>query len=79
MTVAERVEDVVQEALPEVICDDCIADALKIVRQHVNIKTRFLSEPGKAYRREKACCPFCNTGREKLVLIPANVVRFPRR
>jgi hypothetical protein len=78
MKVAERIEGVVQQALPEVICDDCIAGLLHKDRHHINQETRLLAGRGGSYLRRKGCCSFCDTGNEKFVLVPANVISFPR-
>ena len=66
MTVLERVEDLLNGISPKALCDDCIADKLKITpRQHANQKTRDLQKSPR-YVRRKALCSSC--GSDKLVI-----------
>lgn len=59
MTVKEQVSDLIKSKSPGPMCDDCIADALKLsVRQHANRKT---IELGKAFgfKRNLGTCSIC--------------------
>lgn len=66
MTVLDDVAHLITRASPNAICDDCIADRLKLtVRQHANHKSRELAnQPG--YLREKGECYSC--GSSKMVI-----------
>lgn len=56
MTVLEQIRDLIVRQSPMAICDDCIADRLKLtVRQHANHKTRELSNTPKFDRRKDIC------------------------
>ncbi|MFT6674333.1 MAG: hypothetical protein ACJAVM_000504 [Sulfitobacter sp.] len=66
MTVLEDVSDLIKHIAPATICDDCIADKLRLsVRQHANHKTRELSVM-KGFERRKDNCSAC--GADKLVI-----------
>jgi len=66
MTVADDVRALIARLSPQPICDDCIADRLKLsVRQHANHKTRELAGT-EGFERRKDRCSLCD--REKLVL-----------
>lgn len=65
MTVLQDVADYVTR-LGKPVCDDCIADHLKLtVRQHANHKTREL-EKDRSFDRRKGTCSVCHN--EKLVI-----------
>ena len=66
MTVLDDVRDLITRRNGKPICDDCIADKLKLsVRQHANRKTNILkNDPG--FIRRKDVCPVC--GGNKLVI-----------
>lgn len=66
MTVLDEVEKFVTRLSPIAICDDCIAEKLKLsARQHANHKTRELAGV-QGYRRSKDVCGLC--GSNKLVI-----------
>jgi Zn finger protein HypA/HybF involved in hydrogenase expression len=59
MTVLEEVRDLLNHRKGEVVCDDCIADKLKLtVRQHANHKTNILKNE-RGFNRRKGTCPVC--------------------
>jgi len=66
MTVLDDVWGLVVRLNGEAICDDCIADQLRLtVRQHANHKTRELAErPG--FDRQIGSCSNC--GKTKTVI-----------
>ena len=65
MTVLDDVRGFIGRLAPDAVCDDCIADRLKLsVRQHANHKTRELAGTG-GFERRKGQCSLCGT--EKLV------------
>jgi hypothetical protein len=48
MTVLERVEDFITRLAPKPVCDDCIADSLKITpRQHANARAQIWLETSR--------------------------------
>lgn len=56
MTVLDQVRALIERLSPEPVCDDCIADRLKLsVRQHANHKTRELAGSDGFERRIDAC------------------------
>ena len=56
MTVLERVRDLIVRLSPRAVCDDCIAERLKITpRQHANHKTRELEKTARFDRRVGEC------------------------
>ena len=56
MTVLDQVRAMIERLSPEPVCDDCIADRLKLsVRQHANHKTRELAGSDGFERRIDAC------------------------
>jgi hypothetical protein len=66
MTVRDDVADLVRQMAPHSICDDCIADKLRLsVRQHANHKSRELAR-SREFHREKDLCGSC--GLLKLVI-----------
>jgi hypothetical protein len=66
LTVLDEVRAFISRLSPAAVCDDCIADRLKLsVRQHANHKTRELAGAG-GFEREKADCSLCGT--RKLVI-----------
>lgn len=66
MSVLEDVEALVRKAAPDALCDDCIADKLRLsVRQHANHKTRELAKDRKFDRRKNICS---SCGATKLVI-----------
>jgi hypothetical protein len=66
VTVLHDVAAFIGRLSPEAVCDDCIAERLKLsVRQHANHKTQELAGSG-GYERRKAPCSLC--GAEKLVI-----------
>lgn len=66
MTVTDDVRALIDRLSPEPICDDCIADRLKLsVRQHANHKTRELAG-SNCFERRKDICSMCFG--EKLVI-----------
>lgn len=66
MTVIDDVRALIDRLSPEPICDDCIADRLKLsVRQHANHKTRELAG-SNGFERRKDICSMCFG--EKLVI-----------
>lgn len=66
MTVLEDVSDFIKARSPATICDDCIADSLKLsVRQHANHKTRELA-PQFGFNRHRDVCSMCKN--TKLVI-----------
>lgn len=66
MTVLDDVRSFIARLAPDAVCDDCIADRLKLsVRQHANHKTRELAGSG-GFERRKAPCSLC--GGDKLVI-----------
>ena len=60
MTVLDNVRDLIVRRNGEPICDDCIAEKMKITpRQHANRKTNIIkNEPG--FDRRKDVCPVCD-------------------
>lgn len=59
MTVKEQVSDLIKSKSPRAICDDCVAESLKLsVRQHANHKTRELSKDF-GFTRISAVCSIC--------------------
>ena len=66
MTVLDDVRSFIGRLAPDAVCDDCIADRLKLsIRQHANHKTReFAGTQG--FRRRKGRCGLC--GSDKLVI-----------
>ena len=66
MTILDDVASFVSRLAPSPVCDDCIADRLKLtVRQHANQKTRELAGRN-GFERRKDTCSMC--GNEKLVI-----------
>lgn len=66
MTVIDDVRALIDRLSPEPICDDCIADRLKLsVRQHAIQKTRELAGLN-GFERHKDICSKCFG--EKLVI-----------
>jgi hypothetical protein len=66
MTVIDDVRASIDRLSPEPICDDCIADRLKLsVRQHANHKTRELAG-SNGFERRMDICSMCFG--EKLVI-----------
>jgi hypothetical protein len=66
MTVLDDVAAFIGRLSPDAVCDDCIAERLKLtVRQHANHKTRELAGSG-GYERRKGPCSLCRG--EKLVI-----------
>jgi hypothetical protein len=66
MTVLDDVTKFISRLAPEAVCDDCIADRLRLtIRQHANHKTRELAG-GDGFERRKAECSLC--GSSKLVI-----------
>ena len=66
MTVLDDVRDLITRRNGDAICDDCIADRLKLsVRQHANRKTNILKNEAGFIRR-KDRCPVCDG--DKLVI-----------
>ncbi|MBT0958363.1 hypothetical protein IV417_13305 [Alphaproteobacteria bacterium KMM 3653] len=66
MTILEDVSDLIKQRSPSALCDDCIAEKLKLsVRQHANHKTRELAVM-KGFDRRPDVCSSC--GAEKLVI-----------
>jgi hypothetical protein len=66
MTVIDDVRALIDRLSPEPICDDCIADRLKLsVRQHASHKTRELAG-SNGFERRKDICSMCFG--EKLVI-----------
>jgi hypothetical protein len=56
MTVLDQVRDFIIRHAPKGVCDDCIADGLKLsVRQHANHKTRELENLNDFDRRVGEC------------------------
>jgi hypothetical protein len=56
MTVLDDVREFIQAKSPRAVCDDCIADGLKLsIRQHANHKTRELASAFGFSRRDDAC------------------------
>jgi len=59
MTVLDDVREFLQRKAPSAVCDDCIADSLKLsVRQHANHKTRELAG-ASGFRRRQDVCSMC--------------------
>ena len=67
MTVLEQVRSLLARMRPKAICDDCIADELKLtVRQHANHKTVALAkEPG--FDRRVGPCAICKRSDKKVI------------
>jgi hypothetical protein len=66
VSVLDDVRAFVTRLSPEPVCDDCIADKLRLsVRQHANHKTRELAGSG-GFERRRDNCGLC--GKEKLVI-----------
>ena len=66
MDVLDDVEHLITQRSPNALCDDCIADKLKITpRQHANHKTCELANSPSFDRREDVCS---SCGRTKLVI-----------
>jgi hypothetical protein len=66
VAVLEDVELLVKKASPDALCDDCIADKLRLsIRQHANQKTRELAKQRKFDRRKDVCS---SCGSAKLVI-----------
>jgi hypothetical protein len=66
MTVLDEVAKFISRLAPEAVCDDCIADRLKLtVRRHANHKTRELAGVDGFERRKAECGP---CGSAKLVI-----------
>ncbi|TRC72042.1 hypothetical protein FJV83_31450 [Mesorhizobium sp. WSM4307] len=62
MTVLDDVREFIQGKASSAVCDDCIADSLKLsVRQHANHKTRELATAFGFNRREDVCSMCKNT------------------
>ena len=67
MTVLEDVQAFISARSPKAICDDCIADGLKLsVRQHANHKTRELSKL-KGFDRREGTCSICGDHNKKVI------------
>lgn len=59
MTILEDVSNLIRRCAPAAICDDCIADDLKLsVRQHANHKTNELAR-AVGFDRRIDLCPRC--------------------
>ena len=59
MTVLEEVAKLIVRLTPEPICDDCVADTLKLsARQHANHKTRELAG-SNGFERSRRACSMC--------------------
>jgi hypothetical protein len=70
MTVLENVENLIIRSSPNALCDDCIADQLRLsVRQHANHKTRELSKSLEFDQRVDVCA---SCGSMKLVIVHTN-------
>jgi len=66
MTVLDDVRALIIRLAPDAVCDDCIAERLKLsIRQHANHKTRELAG-SRGFERRKAVCSLCRN--EKLVI-----------
>jgi hypothetical protein len=66
MTVLDDVRALVTRLSPEPVCDDCIAERLRLsIRQHANHKTRELAGTD-GFERNKGRCSLC--GGDKLVI-----------
>lgn len=66
MTVLDDVRRLLLSRRPDAICDDCIADRLRLTpRQHANHKTRELAAKGGFDRRIDRCS-LC--GKDKTVI-----------
>ena len=66
MTVLDQVRAIVSRLSPAPVCDDCIAERLRLsVRQHANHKTRELAAD-RGFERELAECSLCRA--TKLVI-----------
>lgn len=67
MTVLERVRGLLARLAPKAICDDCIADELKLtVRQHANRKTVAL-EKDRGFVRRVGECAICKRADKKVI------------
>jgi hypothetical protein len=67
MTVFDQVKDLVSARAPKALCDDCIADKLKLtIRQHANHKTREI-EKLRGFRRQVATCSSCGAENKKVI------------
>jgi hypothetical protein len=59
MTVLDDVHDLLVQRKGDAICDDCIADKLRLtVHQHANHKTNVLKNE-RDFNRQKDICPVC--------------------
>ena len=66
MTVLDDVREFLKGRAPRAVCDDCIADELKLsVRQHANHKTRELAN-AFGFNRRVDVCTMCK--KEKTVI-----------
>lgn len=64
MTVLEDVSNLIEKIRPDAICDDCIADKLRLsVRQHANHKTREL-DASHSFDRRKDICSVCGASKK---------------
>ncbi len=65
-TVLERVSEFIVQRSPKAICDDCIADKLKLsIRQHANHKTRELASMPN-FIRQKEKCSICGSNKKAI-------------
>lgn len=56
MAVLDDVSDLIRRYSPQPLCDDCIAEELRLsVRQHANHKTRELANKPGFHRTEGSC------------------------
>ena len=66
MAVLDDVQNFIVKRSPQSVCDDCIADYLRLsVRRHANHKTRELAKM-RGFDRLKGTCAICSAN--KLVI-----------
>ena len=68
MTVLEQVRDFLISHSPRAVCDDCIANKLKL-RQRANSKTREL-EKKRRFDRRIQVCSVCGKERKSISYAP---------
>jgi hypothetical protein len=63
LTISDDVRALVVRLSPQPVCDDCIADTLRLaVRQHARLMTRELAGTG-GFERRKDNCGLCGSNK----------------
>lgn len=65
-TIAERVNEYITAARPRAVCDDCIADALKLSRRQQSARVTGALETTSDFERVEDECSMCH-GYKKVI------------